>query len=60
MTTCRCGASTHRDFPDKTERCSACDRKPRFCGCEPADSRPVWLRRASERRFGLAKDLTAA
>lgn len=54
MTTCKCGNDLHRDFPDKTERCSGCDRTPAWCRCERVTAKhvPVWMRRS------LARDLT--
>jgi hypothetical protein len=62
MTTCRCGSDTHRDFPDKTERCSGCDRTPAWCRCERSASQrqPLWLSLARQRRGGLSRDLTGA
>lgn len=52
MTPCtRCGDTTHRDFPDKREHCSGCDRIPAFCRCAPvkAERKPVWLRNLKAR-----------
>ena len=47
MNTCsRCNNDLHRDFPDKTERCSGCDRTPTWCRCVRVESKrvPAWLR----------------
>jgi hypothetical protein len=56
MTCSRCLGPTHRDLPDKAERCSGCDRVPAACRCEPAI--PMWVRRRND---GLlrAKELVA-
>lgn len=52
MTTCtRCNAELHRDFPDKREHCSGCDRVPAFCRCSPVAARfvPTWKRNLTAR-----------
>lgn len=42
--------------PTVMGRCVDCHKTD--CTCRPAPPRPVWLRRAAERRNGLAKDMT--
>jgi hypothetical protein len=53
---CKCGAEMHRDFPDKTERCSGCDRTAAWCRCAKVAPKyvPLW------RRNLAAKDMTGA
>jgi hypothetical protein len=63
MGTCsRCGMDTHRDFPDKAERCSGCDRTASWCRCAPVQAarKPLWLERANQKRNGLARDESGA
>ncbi len=54
MNTCKCGNELHRDFPDKTERCSGCDRTAAWCRCERVASKFV----ATWRLRSLARDET--
>jgi hypothetical protein len=40
-------------------RCNGCDHSPAFCRCQSvAQFIPVWMRRARESRYGLAKDFS--